>query len=380
MAELLRGHAPTQGVIDEFLAFSDLHAHNFPFGAKRVVHDDPVKFPGLYNSRLMDAVRAVRHVAAYAVEHRVKTVVFGRDLFHRRSIQHTDAYNLIVHELHQMVDAGLQLVMIPGNHDYADRLGQTHALQSIRHPSIDVGSSVELFCPGGRTSFITVPYTDDLEEAKRRLSQAGALAEKAPRGWPYVLLAHLGMQGATVGSDYVLVSKGDVVVADVPYEKFNLCLFGHFHEHQRLFSNGWYIGATTEQNWADSGGKRGFLHCKMLADGSTALQHMVIPSAPKFLNVSQDNVSTVPVPGDFVRMFVPQGVPWVVEDSELLGSFEVLVQEPVDNDKSRLTLSADQLDPERALSAWVAEHPHETLTPEALLAVGRELLRKAKGG
>ncbi len=363
-------------VIDEFIAFSDLHAHNFPFGAKRVEHYDSKTFPGLYNSRLLDTVSVLRYIDEYARSQGIDTLVFGGDLFHRRSIQHTDVYNLVLRELYRMAEPRERtIIMIPGNHDYSDRLGQTHALQSIRHPRIHVGDTIQRF--GSRTGFITVPFTDNLEEARRRLQEAGELADKQ-RGWPVVLLAHLGMQGAKVGSDYVLVDDNDVSVSDVPHEKFELCLFGHFHEHQRLFGNGWYIGATHQHNWGDSGGTRGFLHVQMLERGKVNFEHIPIPSAPRFIVAETQDELDAARAGDFVRYLVPVGDPCPHDVDPEFGSFEAIRR--VDKSESRLTLTADQLDPERALAAWVAEHPHEALSSEVLLKKGSELLRKARGG
>lgn len=354
-----------------FLAFSDLHAHSFKYGAKQVKVDH---WKGVYNSRLVDALHVLDEVRQYAMNHRIDHVVFGGDLFHRRQIVHTDALNLVGFKLRQFDP--IMLHMLLGNHDMGDRHGFVHHLNPFAHMSdyIRVHDTVGITTLSDyyNVGIITVPYTDDLEEAKRRLTIAGELADTSQHKIN-ILLAHLGMQGAKVGSDYVLVQDTDISSLDVPHDKFDLCLFGHYHQHQQLFSNGWYIGATHEHNWGDSGGKRGFLDIT-LDQGKIDIQR-IETSAPKFVKLYEGSDLNGVKSNDFVRCYVSAATPEAKQQVEQLlpTSHIELIEESPEEDMPSLDL--DKLSIMDNLQTWLDAKGRGD--DADLLAVGRALVAKA---
>jgi DNA repair exonuclease SbcCD nuclease subunit len=352
--------------VEELIIFSDLHAHNFKYGSRRV---------GLYNSRLLDAVNVLNEIYEYARYNTpyIDTLLYGGDLFHRRSILNVDAYNLISQKLVE-ISKNHDLLLIPGNHDYADRQGKIHSLQALDF-QIGMLDTVYSYVTQANVAVITVPFTDDLETARKWLKEAGEIAD-AYTSMPRILLAHLGMQGAKVGSDYILVSDQDVKVSDVPHQKFTACFFGHYHEHQQLFANGWYIGATHEHNWGDSGGKRGFLHVRVFDDHVEF--DRIETQAPKFVTIDGETVPTRDK--DFVRVYMEgtlsQSVAKRLDSQIPNASLEVIPK--VDKSPIVLTLEASQLEPEAALRAWVEQNPPEQ-DVEDYLSEGLTLLRTTYG-
>lgn len=370
--------------LEELLIFSDLHAHNFKYGSKRITTET-----GIFNSRLLDTLSVLDEIKDYALAHGITTILFGGDLFHRRQTYNTDVFNLVFDKLKEFSDLGLSLLMIPGNHDYADRAGLIHALQPFEAiENILVMDYPEKIYCWNDLVIHPVPYTPDLDQAQTALLRSGAFADENP-GQPNILLAHLGMQGARVGSDYILVSDSDIRVADVPHQSFTACFFGHYHEHQQLFGNGWFIGATHEHNWGDVGGKRGFLHAKVYTDRVDFKQ--VETQAPKFLVLheellgdptchSAEDFGSLPRDKDFVRVMVDSATPGAARRiRKELGREDIEVVSRVDNPEIVLTLQASQLDPESALAAWVEAHESH-LDSKLLLEEGRAILREAREG
>jgi DNA repair exonuclease SbcCD nuclease subunit len=361
-----------QQPLEELLIFSDLHAHNFKYGSKRVGYRDC----GMYNSRLLDTLGVLDEIKDYALAHGIKTILFGGDLFHRRQVYHTDVFNMVFQKIKEMSDEGLGFLMIPGNHDYADRVGLVHALQPFEALA-DVWVS-PLVLPRMITDECTVlcvPYTPDLDTARANLKFVGRLADDTDG--PTILLAHLGMQGARVGSDYILVSDGDVTVKDVPHESFTACFFGHYHQHQQLFGNGWYIGATHEQNWGDSGGLRGFLHARVFPN-KVDFKH-IVTDAPRFITV--DGEGDITRDKDFLRMYVDTTSRSVIRRiQQQLGRKDIEVIPRLDKEETVLTLEASQLEPEPAMQAWVKANPPEGIDSTLMLEEGTAILRKALGG
>lgn len=356
----------------EILLFSDFHAHNFAYGARRRRHfDDNVG--GLYNARLLDCVQVLRDIEAYAEKQNIRTLLFGGDLFHKRQVVFTDVLFLIFTEMVRL-SKKFEIIMIPGNHDYGDRAGHTHSLtpfSSIDNVTvIDKTEKVEL----DEFDLFTLPYTDDPDIAKSSLQTLGELADYDTEK-PKILLAHVGMQGAKVGSDYVLVSPADVSVPDVPYDKFTCCFFGHFHQHQKIFPNGYFIGATHQHNWSDEGTKRGFLHLSL--EGKDYTFKQIETSAPKFCNIPAEELhNTIVRPQDFVRVF--HTGPAFLDKSEvskILGAGAVELIEQPSAESEPLELSADGLDAQKLVEAWAEAHKPKD---PRYLELGKQLLAEAQ--
>lgn len=371
-------------LIDELILFSDHHAHNFPYGAK------DVKYKNYHiNSRLLAGCNVLRQIGDYAHANRIDKIVFAGDLFHVREAVTTDVVYHTREAIRYMVRHNKKLYAIPGNHDYYDRFGHVHSLSMIADiPGVHVidhrsaCKHVDLFGKRGDAYKIHfVPYTDDRNEAVKRLQAAGEAATKGK--WPELLVAHLGMQGAKVGSDYVLVSDQDLTVDDVPYDRFTACFFGHYHQHQKLFRNGWFIGASHQHNWGDVNTKRGFLHVRLYVDHVEF--DFIETDAPRFVSFKEDN--PLPVnPGDFVRVLTDRKLDedQVKSVREDLGTENCeVVYVPPEVETGTMELSEENLSPENMVAAWVAANEDwlktnmDDVAHEDLIAYGRSLLASA---
>jgi len=354
----------------EFLVFSDFHAHNFPYGATRV-HIPGLG--GLYNSRLADSAAVLDGILKHAMDAGIKHVVFCGDLFHRRTSVATDVRHVVVDRLHKFADEDIHLHMIPGNHDMGDRKGNYHSLVGLGELSDFVHVYTNVFSvPVEGVDFVFVPYTDNKEEAKKMLQAAGVLAETS--GQPSILFAHLGMQGAVVGSDYVLINDSDIQVPDVPHDKFAACFFGHFHEHQQLFANGWFVGATHQHNWGDAFGSRGYLH--VTVRGRKVEFEQIHTMAPEFI-VSRDGEKLFTKANDFVKLITKHKdldreklrVGWGLDNPP-----EIVID--TEEEETEFTLDASQLSPANVIVEWVNQRLPKELTEEEVLLEGSDILKE----
>lgn len=341
-------------MIDEFVVFSDHHAHPFPFGAKEELYENY-----FVNSRLKAAHSVVTEISSYVATHNIKKVFFCGDLFHVREAVPTVALNLMYDAVCRLT-AHAMVWMIPGNHDYADRDGKVHSLEVFKQLQkckvLDWRSAADdltLRMYGLRKDPITysfVPYTDDRRLATNRIASA---AERTVHNEPHILFAHLGIQGAKVGSDYVIVSDNDLSVSDIPWQKFTGCFFGHYHEHQQLFKNGWYVGATHQHNWGDANTKRGFLHVKVYLD-HVSFTFVENQSAPKFLLTKAGQVCNARA-GDFVRILTKaKHTPAEVDElRKYSGSENCEVVYVPPELQVNLELTEENLSPAAMVPAWV---------------------------
>lgn len=276
----------------EIIAFSDHHAHNFQYGAERVEGSIDYK-PGFYNSRFLYSIKVLEEISLYA---RGKdAILFGGDLFHQRGAVSTDVLFGTYQAIKRMSwYHGGAMCMIPGNHDYSDRAGSIHSLLGLKSeeeyaPTIQ-DSSWSLYEVKDekepwniKVNIWTIPYQESKENFKLAIKDLRKLMLSTNKSAKFnILLAHQGIQGSIVGSDFVLSSQHDISVDDIP-DWFNLCLFGHYHKHQKIKDNAYYIGASHQHNWGDANDPRGFLHITINDDFTYDLKQIETQSAPKFV-------------------------------------------------------------------------------------------------
>lgn len=354
-----------------FLVFSDFHAHNFAEGASRVEHE---VLPGLFNSRLIAAGKAIDQICDYAEDNGIELVLFAGDMFHSRSKLDVDVVNVLHYHLRKLADS-TTIYAIAGNHDYADKFGNIHSLSpladSIRILEGD-GLLGSYMSPNGTATIISgVPYTDSLEEAKIRLQKSADLGAVFTKLHEYkILLAHLGMQGAKVGSDYVLIEKTDIQVSDVPYDSFDVCLFGHFHEHQQLFGNGWYVGATFQHNWGDANTKRGFLDITLDKGKKPVIKQIECEAPPKYWVLDKSNAKKLK------PLIREQDLVRITDDTKSDGIVCSELQEipkATKETKEEVELPVNTLDPRNMIEFWVKDKQGS----DDLIELGKSILAMA---
>lgn len=224
------------------LLFSDLHAH--PFKAYATLTPD-----GL-NSRLADAISCIEQIYNLAVAENVDLVLFGGDMFHVRKTINVQAFNEVYAAMAMFSMAKIPVVMIHGNHDQSDKEGEEHSIFSFRTflNVVDTSGWYEIKGHSGQIyEIMAVPYTENVPHLR------SVLATKPPggKGCPRLFLGHLGIQGAKVGADFVYENPHDPAITDLDCSKFDAGFLGHYHLHQQLAPNFWYIGATLQHGWGD---------------------------------------------------------------------------------------------------------------------------------
>lgn len=364
----------------EFLAFSDAHFHEF----RAYSVPTPYTLGGQeihIGSRLHDNVKAYRRMLSYARENGIKTILFGGDLFHVKNSYSKVTFEVVHSLLKEAKD--LQIYMIAGNHDFSDKKGRVsgllpfsdlphvHYLQGVGCVQIDDFQLLHI-----PFSYTKEQYVEYLEALDKHILDPSL---------PTVLLSHIGIQGARVGSDYVLVADSDISCDQIP-TSVDLCLFGHFHEFQQLTSNSFYIGALTQHSWGDANGTRGFLHVEV-GKGQVDVTH-IESNSPKFASSHIDDLSLEGVRnGDFLRVYVDDArnvrrvkreVQELLDKQNLqLGALEVHVKQvKVTIDDTPIAPAQFSLD--KVLEVWVDKNDpkHKTDT----LALGKQLLKKAREG
>jgi DNA repair exonuclease SbcCD nuclease subunit len=270
--------------------YSDLHAHPYNNG---VVLEHGV------NSRVLDAANVISQVYEFSLDNDVDYVVFGGDLFDRRKSIDVNTYNTI----HEVVAAGaskVSSIMIPGNHDQANRSGTIHALERFNSADCAVISTPVWCALVDDVYLYAVPYYDDGEVIARHV-EAG-LKEK-PDGARHILLIHYGIEGAKIGpSDYVLPCE--LSLSMLHLDEWDIVFSGHYHIGQQLGSKFHYIGSAMQHRWDDVNFEKSFV----VYDSETNSISRVPTIAPKFLEI-RGNYTDQDVENCYVRVIEDHEIP-----------------------------------------------------------------------
>lgn len=363
----------------EIVAFSDHHAHNFQYGSERKLGEVCGR-KGYYNSRFLASLDIIKEIGDYAEAHDAH-VLFGGDLFHQRSGVATEVLMGTSWAIDGLASRALSTHLIPGNHDYADREGLIHSLLGIDEcsdyheyfqPARLGDQSCSWDLPDLRDTsgdwddvpcvrIHTIPFRENKEHF---IQDVNRLSSALDTKYFNILLAHQGIQGSTIGSDFVLTSSHDISVTDIP-DNFNLCLFGHYHKHQEVKDNVYYIGASHQHNWGDANDPRGFLHITVNDDFTYKLKHVETNSAPKFY-VTNKAIQARPI--DFVKSTNEALVAKDFGNPRVFENIEVTV----DEEETKFETPTWALDD--VLSAWVLAKK----APDDYLSVGKQLLEAVK--
>lgn len=247
----------------KIICFGDLHAH--PFKDFSAVDD------ATGNTRLTAIIHCLDFIRNYALEHDIDLVLDAGDIFHKRNNIDTTTYNSIFQAIKAMSDDGIQVAMIPGNHTQVDNsdmpetsiepFSEIERVQVLKafEPYIMLGPGVNVY---------PAPYSKNADMVKAHIDgyvrdiTEEAETDRAEGRTPptSILLGHMGVSGASVGSGNFTMADA-FSVADLHPDVFDFVVLGHFHKRQTLggYDTAFYTGSPIQHNFNDEGQARGFM-------------------------------------------------------------------------------------------------------------------------
>ncbi|HKZ42379.1 MAG TPA: metallophosphoesterase [Candidatus Hodarchaeales archaeon] len=345
-----------------FIVFSDLHIHEWSYGSKIISG---------YNSRLIGQVDAVLQLVRYAKEHDVQDVFFSGDFFHTSTV---------TAEVSQAAtDIGLafkknnlNLYVIDGNHDQANKDGSKNALYLFKgwdggieyHGHIDEpivlprAKDIEMYFSS---------FTHDKEVLKSRLKKI------TPRS---LVFLHQGVGGVEINSKGFTLNE--ILTPDMVPE----CLqtfTGHYHSHKHVTDRLTIPGSLIQLNWGDTGECRGWLHCQV--DGDYIRMDQIKSKASKFVQIhSPAELPNDQIVGNFIRLVTEDHNPSFIEDAarELskAGAESVEVKTVIQLDKSVQQVETKQFNSlNEIIYAYAYEKERAGVITEYDRLVGEQLLK-----
>ena len=186
-----------------------------------------------------------------AVDRGIRDVAFLGDFWDIRYRVVVRLLNAVRDELLKWADEGLDLRILPGNHDQIDIAGR-NALEVFHHlPQVSVYTACTLDKDG-----YWIPYRKNREDLIYALTQYDALA-KSGRGendaGKRVLFSHHGVQGALQNDQH----KDTEGLSPTFFKRFDRILMGHYHKRQTLGSV-IYVGSPRQVLRQEAGQLKGF--------------------------------------------------------------------------------------------------------------------------
>ncbi len=384
--------------------------------------------------RVLDFLRSLDVIVETAINERVDMVIFAGDAYKDRSpaptFQREWGRRII-----RLSQAHIPTLLLVGNHDLSPAAGRAHAIHefdTLQVPYVRVLPKPELLGPeqlwGLPVQVIAIPWisrsglmaavdTDAADQAdiyaniEARLAEVveGLLqdAERAHPDLPTIMTAHASVQGASFGSERMVMLGADLVLPTslVRDRRVDYVALGHIHKPQDLNEGGHppvvYPGSIERVDFGEAAEDRYFVIADV-SRGKTSVQWRKLTGTRRFidchviLEADQDVMGTLldalPVPKDLegaiIKLTVeyPREYDALIDDAELrkqtAGAFEFqLVKRP--QNQIRIRLPADQtissLSPLELLEQyWKAAHL-EASQAEALKELAREIIASGDG-
>jgi exonuclease SbcD len=251
----------------------------------------------LHNVRLLpDQIAALAQIETYIrqSDRAVDAILLAGDIYDR-AIPPTDAIAALNHFLNCIAgELGIQVIIIPGNHDSAERLGFAAALtKPTLHIAPPLGACIEPVSIRDETGIIEVfplPFLDptlvrsvtgnsdvrDQDSAMTEMIARIIERRTAPRS---ILVAHAFVRdGETSESERDLYVGGSSLVAANTFSDFDYVALGHLHKAQSVDGAGriQYAGSLLKYSKSEAEHQKSFSVVDMDRDGEISVQRMPI--------------------------------------------------------------------------------------------------------
>lgn len=242
----------------------------------------------IMSSRLFNVLNGICDIRDYCVENNIVNVLNAGDVFHKRGNINVDTFNAAFNVIKSFQDCGIQLYIIAGNHDQTDSsdvpTSSIHTFSDIAN-IIEHPESFEISDKNDKLSVVGIPYSKNKNFVLESLKSLSKDTKNS------ILMVHLGMTGAAVGSG-MYVMNDEYSMKDLAWDKWKYVVMGHYHKPQLLSHNTFYCGTPVQNSFNDempeeeNGGYNGFF----VVDTSKRYDIEFVPVIkPRFVTIKQSS-------------------------------------------------------------------------------------------
>ncbi|OCP22002.1 MULTISPECIES: metallophosphoesterase [unclassified Ensifer] len=275
-----------------YVIVSDIHGHKWSTFSNFTANG--------VNGRLQITLDELTRAARYAKSIGANFIVCAGDVLHVRGSIDPEVLNPLQDTIREILDMGLDIYAIPGNHDLAgkDTTALGNAINTLAETKSDYGTFYVYNEPRGVTrdghKIGMVPYRMTIPLLLADLAELAKHPDKAEMD----VFIHAGIDGVLFGTpDHGLTGE---MLADFGFRNV---FAGDYHNHKQVVPGVWSIGATTHQRWNDVGTKAGFM--SVMDDGAVSFH---ATHAPRFVDVSglDESDMALAADGNYVRFSGPE--------------------------------------------------------------------------
>jgi len=271
----------------KLIHFSDLHLGIDSHGSL-----DPET--GL-STRVLDFLRAFDTIVDRAIGGGYDAVLFTGDAFKNRDPSPT-LQREFARRILRLAQSSVPIAMLVGNHDLpnmASRATPVELYKVLEIPGVHVSRNIESFVlrtKSGPLQVIALPWitrslllnldmyrdmTDEELDREQRRMVSQAVSEELDAldpSLPAVLMAHVSLQGATLGYEQSIMLGRDVTVGrdDLHARGFDYVALGHIHKHQVIGTHPpvVYAGSPERVDFGEEHEPKGYVEVEIDTAGS----------------------------------------------------------------------------------------------------------------
>lgn len=214
--------------------------------------------------RTLDFLKALDSIVDAAIQEHVDLVIFAGDAYRDRTPVPTYQREWGKRIL-RLSQAGIQTVLVVGNHDLSPAFGRAHALHefdTLGVPGVTVIDRPVLLKPadldGLPVQIVALPWVSRSKLITKQVNQGidqqdlyanmtalldeaiSRLAQTCDSALPAILAAHASIEGASYGSERSIALGTEMIITRgaVKNNGFDYVALGHIHKAQNLNENG----------------------------------------------------------------------------------------------------------------------------------------------
>lgn len=264
----------------------------------RLLHTSDWHVGRMFHGRdlLADQEAVLGGLADLVVDERVDVVVVSGDLYDR-AVPSGEAVSACTRILDRIRSAGARLVITPGNHDSAPRLGAFAEFAAagglhLRTRVAELDRPVVLDDEHGPVALYGIPYLEP-EPARHAMlieatGHAGVLTEAMRRvkddltrraeGTRSVVLAHAFVTGGSPSASERTIAVGGVEqVPGAVFDGVDYVALGHLHGPQRLAENLRYSGSPLAYSFSEARHRKSVWLVELDAGGLAGVERRELP-------------------------------------------------------------------------------------------------------
>jgi len=359
--------------------------HNKLFGAYAIEKNS------VNNSRYKAIRDVLKQMLTHAKKVNAKAIVIVGDIYDTKNIIESYVYNTFWDFCVEVGESNIDLYLIAGNHDISSLGDETitllHAFKQL--PRVHVIDEPTIFTNDmfdGYCNCVMVPFRRDVNICREYIKSAKAAIEDnrneafRKNSTPInMLFYHGAITGAKITSREFLDEKNSMHLADLYPNFFDLIFLGHFHKHQKLAENVWYVGSPLHHDMSDAGDSRGFYDVDMKTFKLTFVP-TVFPTFNKILIAARNELSKIDALSavDYYDITITANDVYEKDVKHLRTkqNIKIAFENEGERAETRIDVKVDT-DIEIIVDKYVDNQKH-TLNDRMLKDMGKKIIREAK--